>query len=136
MNRLRSSKVTGKMAFVASLCLILAGLLVLAMLSGTAAYATSGLQSVPVVPMLTTTSTATPACTTYSVALTSGATIVPGTTDTGNHCNSCGTDIILPFPVTLYGQTFNAAQVGSNGYLAFGTPDNSSNIPCYPWTGT
>jgi hypothetical protein len=164
MNQFGLSRVKGKTAFVIALCLMFGGLLWLAVASGATVYATGGLQSAPVVPVLTATPTdtdtdtpapaltpsstssivvptytatpvpptATPACSTYSAALTTGATIVPGTTDTGNHCNSCGTDIILPFPVTLYGQTFNAAQVGSNGYLAFGTPDNSSNIPCYP----
>src|SRR5262245_29331170 len=41
--------------------------------------------------------------------ITYGAqTIVPGSTDTGNHCAWCDTTINLPFSFVLYDQTFNA----------------------------
>ena len=41
-------------------------------------------------------------CNNYNTA--SGADkIVPGTTDTGNHCDDCTTPITLPFPVCVYG---------------------------------
>jgi hypothetical protein len=46
-------------------------------------------------------------------------TIVPGTTDSGNHCDNCDTLIALPFNFQLYGQTFNSANVSSNGRLEF-----------------
>ena len=46
-------------------------------------------------------------------------TIVPGDTDTGNHCIWCDTIINLPFPFALYDQTFNAVMVNSSGRLDF-----------------
>ena len=53
------------------------------------------------------TPTATASCT-PSYTFTSGTgTIVPGMTDTTNHCDDCTTVISLPFPVSLYDQTFN-----------------------------
>jgi hypothetical protein len=53
-------------------------------------------------------------------AITEGAgSIVPGTTDTGNHCVWCDTMIFLPFPFVLYDQTFNTVNVSSNGRLDF-----------------
>ena len=45
--------------------------------------------------------------------------IVPGTTDTGNHCAWCDTMINLPFPFVLYDQTFNTVMVNSSGRLDF-----------------
>ena len=57
-------------------------------------------------------------CNNYNTA--SGADkIVPGTTDTGNHCDDCTTPISLPFSVCVYGTTFNSATVESNGTLQF-----------------
>src|SRR4051812_25407938 len=50
-----------------------------------------------------------------------GATVVPGTTDTGNHCDDCVTAVAVPFPVNLYGTSFNTANVSSNGNLQFAT---------------
>jgi hypothetical protein len=65
------------------------------------------------------TPTPTPAgCTDYTVT-TSTDTIVPGTLDTGNHCDDCTTPISFPFPVSLYGTTFTSANVSSNGNLQF-----------------
>src|ERR1051326_3262723 len=46
-------------------------------------------------------------------------TIVPGTDDTGNHCDDCITVIALPFPVTFYDQTFFSVGISSNGNLQF-----------------
>ncbi|MEO8285148.1 MAG: kelch repeat-containing protein [Chloroflexota bacterium] len=77
------------------------------------------------------TPTPTPACSTYSVASTAGATVVPGTVDTGNHCFDCSTAVDLPFPVTLYGQVFTLAQVGADGYMSFGATYNY-NPTCMP----
>ena len=63
------------------------------------------------------TPTGTPAgCTTYTTSTGQGA-ITPGDTDTGSHCDDCATSITFPFPVSVYGQTFNSANVSSNGSL-------------------
>jgi hypothetical protein len=56
-------------------------------------------------------------CSNYVTSTTTGNTIEPGSADTGNHCDDCSTAIALPFPVSVYGQTFNAANVASNGAL-------------------
>ena len=73
-------------------------------------------------PSPTATPTPTPAprasCPQYTIAESAGA-IVPGTTDTGNHCVWCSTLITLPFPFVLYNQAFNAVNVTSSGRLAF-----------------
>ncbi len=68
----------------------------------------------------TPTPTAPPcaACGTYNTT-TSAASITPGTTDTGNHCDDCTTPIALPFPVCVYGTTYFSALVESNGTLQF-----------------
>ena len=73
----------------------------------------------------TPTPTPTPTCPPgdYAVTTTSG-TIVPGTTDTGNHADDGITNISLPFPVTFYDETFNSVNISSNGNLQF----TSSNI--------
>src|SRR6476659_1449122 len=53
-------------------------------------------------PTATPTPTPTPIpCAGLTISQISG-TIVPGTTDTGNHCDDCVTTIALPFPFTLY----------------------------------
>ena len=63
-----------------------------------------------------------------------GNTIVPGTTDTGNHCVWCETPISLPFPFTLYDQTFNAVNVTSSGRLDFACVNEPANYTqtCLP----
>ena len=60
-------------------------------------------------------------------------TFVPGVDDTGNHGDDVGTVITLPFSVTLYGQTFTSATVGSNGHMTFGTAQNGFGISCSPF---
>src|SRR5580765_3018170 len=57
-------------------------------------------------------------CSDYTTS-TSTDTIVPGDTDTGNHCDDCTTPITFPFPVSLYGTSFTTANVGANGNLQF-----------------
>jgi hypothetical protein len=49
--------------------------------------------------------------------------IVPGDTDTGNHCDDCNTVVALPFNFQLYDQTFSSVQVSSNGRLDFIVPN-------------
>src|SRR5438874_1759088 len=66
----------------------------------------------------TPTATAPPPCGNY-ITTTGAGTIVPGTTDTGNHCDDCTTPVAFPFPVFLYGSSFNSALVSSNGNLQF-----------------
>jgi hypothetical protein len=67
--------------------------------------------------------------------ITSGTdTIVPGTTDTGNHCVWCETPITLPFPFVLYDQTFNAVNVSASGRLDFVCANDPANYleTCLP----
>ena len=56
-------------------------------------------------PSPTPTATATPCTAQYAVAQITG-TIVPGTTDIGNHGDDTVTTIALPFSYTLYSQSF------------------------------
>ena len=65
-------------------------------------------------------------CTTYTTS-TSTDTIVPGDTDTGNHCDDCTTSIAFPFPVSLYGTSgYTSGFVSSNGNLQL--TGNSSSL--------
>ena len=65
-------------------------------------------------------------CTTYTTS-TSTDTIVPGDTDTGNHCDDCTTFITFPFPVSLYGTSgYTSGFVSSNGNLQL--TGNSSSL--------
>jgi hypothetical protein len=57
---------------------------------------------------------------------------VSGTTSIGMNCDDCGVSIPLPFPVTLYDQTYTSATAGSNGTLAFGTAYTGFGITCLP----
>ena len=63
---------------------------------------------------------------------TSAGSIVPGTTDTGNHTDDGSTVIMLPFPYRLYDAEFATVAVGSNGHLTFGTPNNNFGVTCIP----
>jgi hypothetical protein len=59
-------------------------------------------------------------CTGFNITSSTGASIVPGTTDTGNHTDDSPlTTVNLPFSVTLYGVGYSTVQVGSNGNLQF-----------------
>jgi sugar lactone lactonase YvrE len=71
----------------------------------------------------------------YAVSTATGATLVPGTTDTGNHCVDCQTQITLPFSYSLYGEfNANTVWVTSNGLLTFdvNNPDGAYNNTCLP----
>jgi hypothetical protein len=57
--------------------------------------------------------------TSYGIQPSTGATIVPGVDDIGNHCASCVTQIMLPFPFTLYAQTYTMAYIGTGGTIRF-----------------
>jgi hypothetical protein len=69
----------------------------------------------------------------YVVAVVPSATIVPGATDIGNHCNDCVTAISLPFAYNLYGVPFTTANVSSNGNLQFASGDPSPDSACLPY---
>jgi hypothetical protein len=72
------------------------------------------------------------AAVTYTTQTSTGASIVPGTTDTGNHDDDMLTRITFPFTVTIYGQTFTSAWAGSNGDLQFTTSDTAFTNTCLP----
>src|SRR5213593_1179186 len=73
-------------------------------------------------PSPTNTPTPTPCVGQYTITQIAG-TIVPGTTDIGNHCDDCVTTIALPFPYTLYDQSFTSVNLSSNGNAQFTTTD-------------
>src|SRR4029077_3219158 len=79
------------------------------------------------------TATAT-ACTAtnYVYSVSTGATIVPGTTNIGNNCDDCTSPITLPFPFTLYDTTTSNITAGSNGGLFFSTDNPTFGITCIP----
>ena len=64
------------------------------------------------------------------------ATIVPGTLDTGNHCDDCSTLITLPFSVRLYEGTFTQATLHSNGVMRLGNGPIVYRFSCGPVFGT
>jgi Kelch motif/Galactose oxidase, central domain len=78
----------------------------------------------------TATPTASPTCTPNYTFTVGTGTIVPGTTDTGNHIDDGTTPITLPFPYTLYGQSFTAANLSSNGNIQFVSNSNSLANAC------
>jgi N-acetylneuraminic acid mutarotase len=71
----------------------------------------------------------TPACTPEYLINQIGGSIVVGTTDIGSHCDDCVTIIALPFPYTLYDQTFTQIALDSNGNAHF--PSS-----CIAWINT
>lgn len=70
----------------------------------------------------------------YTVTQQTGASIVPGTQDIGNHCDACITPYTLPFPVRLYDRTFTSALVGNNGSVGFVANQNFGVNQCLPPT--
>lgn len=73
----------------------------------------------------------------YKIAQSTGV-IVPGTVDTGNHCDDCTTLVPLPFDYTLYNTIFPAGSdlaVSSNGVAQFVSDDSDFDNVCLP-TGT
>jgi len=81
-------------------------------------------------------SSASAQCGNYLVTQTTG-TIVPGTTDIGNHCDDCGTPVTLPFSISFYGTSYSSVTVSSNGYINFNPADNAAiyneNTYCVPY---
>jgi Concanavalin A-like lectin/glucanases superfamily/Kelch motif len=70
----------------------------------------------------------------YVVSAHISATIVPGITDIGNHCDNCTTPINLPFAYQFYCQTFTTANVESNGTLQFVSNVSNDNNTCLSTT--
>ena len=71
-------------------------------------------------------------CPNYTISTQTGQAIVPGTTDTGNHCDDCVTTVPLPFPVYIYGVPYTSANVVSNGNIQFTTTSNIWTNACLP----
>ena len=44
----------------------------------------------------------------YVTTTQTGQSIVPGTTDVGNHCDDCPTFVNFPFPVSVYGASYTS----------------------------
>jgi hypothetical protein len=84
-------------------------------------------------PSPTATATATPCVTGYTITQIGGS-IVAGTTDIGNHGDDTVTTIALPFPYTLYDQTFTMVNLSSNGNAQLTTTDAGFTNVCLPWT--
>jgi len=74
-------------------------------------------------------------CTGFNMVQSSGASMVPGTTDIGNHGDDVNTAVALPFPVTLYGVSYNSVNAASNGNLQFTTNNTDFTNTCLPQTG-
>jgi hypothetical protein len=70
----------------------------------------------------------------YSIAQI-GGTIVPGTTDTGNHADDTVTTVTLPFSYGLYDQSFTTVSVDSNGKANFPSGTSIFSNTCLPDTG-
>jgi hypothetical protein len=71
----------------------------------------------------------------YTISQTSGTSIVPGVTDTGNHCDDCTTTINLPFAYSFCSQTFSNVAISSNGNLQFAGNNTASKNACLPQNG-
>jgi hypothetical protein len=69
----------------------------------------------------------------YTIAQIGGS-IVPGTTDIGNHGDDQVTNVALPFSYTLYDQTYSSVNLSSNGNAQFTTTDTAFTNQCLPWT--
>jgi hypothetical protein len=62
-----------------------------------------------------------------------GGSIVPGTTDTGNHGDDQVVTVALPFSYTLYDQSFTSINLSSNGNAQFTTSATDFTNVCLPW---
>jgi hypothetical protein len=68
----------------------------------------------------------------YIISTSTGAAIVPGTADVGNHCDDCTTAVNLPFALTLYGVSTNLVNVSSNGNIQFAGSTGVFGGNCLP----
>jgi hypothetical protein len=81
------------------------------------------------------TPTPTACVTSYTYAVTAGATIVPGTVDIGNHTDDGVTFVNLPFTFSLYGIPYNGVNVGANGNAQFVSTNEEFTNVCLPFAG-
>src|SRR5438270_1327029 len=84
-------------------------------------------------PSPTNTPTPTPCVVQYTITQIGGS-IVPGTTDIGNHGDDTVVTIPLPFSYTLYDQAFTSINLSSNGNAQFVTTDAAFTNQCLPWS--
>ena len=69
----------------------------------------------------------------YITNTQTGQSITPGTTDIGNHCDDCATELMLPFEVPVYSTPYSSAYVSSNGNIQFLTANGGAPISaCMP----
>ena len=59
--------------------------------------------------------------------------MISGTTDIGNHCDDCTTNIALPFAFSFYGTSFTSANVSSNGNVQFTSSGIDNVNTCLPY---
>jgi hypothetical protein len=71
----------------------------------------------------------------YSMTSTTGASIVPGVTDIGNHIDDGTTTIALPFSYSFYGTLYTSAALCSNGNIQFNTVNTAYSNGCLPASG-
>jgi len=76
-----------------------------------------------------------PIASTYTVTLSNGVSIVPGTADSANHGDDYTTPINLPFSYTFFGQNFTSVNLGPNGNLQFLSSNYEWNNTCLPYSG-
>jgi hypothetical protein len=72
----------------------------------------------------------------YAINESTGASIVPGTDDTGSHCDTCATLMSLPFAYQLYDQTYSTVEATADGTLNFVYSGNTGGTNfCLPYSG-
>jgi PASTA domain/FG-GAP-like repeat len=65
---------------------------------------------------------------TYAVQTRTGEALLRGVDDIGLHCYVCIQQIAIPFPVSVYGESYQSAWASSHGALMF-------TQPSYSWAG-
>src|SRR4029077_9957882 len=63
-----------------------------------------------------------------------GGSLVPGTTDKGNHGDDVTTVVSIPFSFSLYDQNYTSVTISSNGNAQFTTAGTDFTNVCLPWT--
>jgi hypothetical protein len=67
----------------------------------------------------------------YVTTTQTGQSIVPGTTDVGNHCDDCATLVNFPFTVSVYGTSYTSGYVTDNGSLQLLTSNGGASSGCF-----
>src|SRR5436190_721024 len=73
------------------------------------------------------TPTSTPCVQNYTYITSTASIVTAANLIAGSQCGRCTTTIGLPFPFTLYGQTYTTANVLNAGNVQFATTDTSNN---------